>query len=241
MDTSHVKKLYNQSVGGSPTSYEYSRWGESSQKKASYYNTRRALEKNVLSRFTNCTSILEVGPGPGTWTKLLLGINPNASYDLVDISVEMLKQAKNNLADFPNVNFIESDILEFSSTTSYDGFFSSRIIEYVPDKAKAIAIITDRLRPGAVGFISTKTPQSNRLINLRKMSELHRKQITAPELVHLLEQHHCTVVEVINITSVFPLLQSGTLDRILTRVSAWLPFSLTKYWSESYGIIFTKQ
>lgn len=240
MDTANVKEFYNQAVGSSPTTYEYSRWEKSAQKKASFRNTKWALERYVIPRFVKCKNILEVGPGPGTWTKLLLGVNPQARYNLVDISREMLAQAQHNLTGQSNVRFVESDILDFSSNEQYDGFFSSRIIEYVPDKAKAISIITQHLVPGAVGFISTKTPQTDRPFRRHALTELHKNQIPAQELTALLIANGCTVKSIINVTSVFPLVQSGWLDICLTRVSAWLPFSLTKWWSESYGIIFQK-
>ncbi len=103
--------------------------------------------------------VFELGPGPGTWTKELLTIAPQATYHLVDISEEMLKQAKGNLKGFPNITFTQSDILDFVPQQQYDFFFSSRIIEYVPDKDRAIKIIASALKPGAYGYLVTKTPQ----------------------------------------------------------------------------------
>jgi SAM-dependent methyltransferase len=241
METKDVKDFYNKSVGESKNSYEYDRWQKNSQGKASYISTLQAVEKFALPYLNSVTSVFELGPGPGTWTKVLLQRNPTASYDLVDISEEMLKQAKAALSDVSNIRFINSDILDFVTDKKYQFFFSSRIIEYVPNKEKAVQIISNSLEAGSYGYIVTKTPHPGRFWGIKNNSAVHQTQVAPAELKCLFEKADCEIVKVVNVTSVFPGLRSGGLDRLLTVLCGYLSFTVTQYVSESYAIIFKKK
>lgn len=102
MKSESVREIYNQQAqtkfGGD---YEYRRWFSDELKKAGYQMTRESICYHFLggNLFYDC---LELGPGAGTWTKLFLEKYPEAEFDLVDISSEMLKLAKENLDKFIN-------------------------------------------------------------------------------------------------------------------------------------------
>jgi SAM-dependent methyltransferase len=241
METGDVREFYNKTVGGSQNKYEFNRWQKTSQARASYISTREAVVVYVLPLLKNASNILELGPGPGTWTKLLIEEAPTAAFDLVDISNEMLKQAREALADSSRVAFINSDILEFTPTKKYDFFFSSRIIEYVPDKQKAIQIVSDSLISDSYGYIVTKTPHPKRFWGRKNQSPIHQHQVSCKELKRILEANNCSVLKVVNVTSVFPGLSNGFMDRQLTILCNFLPFSMSQYLSESYALIFRKK
>ncbi len=243
MDTKEVKELYNTTLKASRNPYEEERWFKSPQRRAGYASTRSAVEQYALPHLQDGTNIqvFELGPGPGTWTKLLLQKAPAAHFDLVDISEEMLKQAAAALATHQNVNFIVSDILDFVPARQYDYFFSSRIIEYVPDKDKAVQIIAESLKSGAYGYIVTKTPQKRRPFGKPVTTPLHMQQVAALELARLFESHGCSVIRKVNVTCVFPGLRSSIADRVLSRVCRFLPFAAGHLVSESYALVFKKK
>lgn len=242
MQTSDIKEFYNTSLKASPNRYEHDRWFKNAQRKAGFVSTKSAVERYALPLIDDKTeNIFELGPGPGTWTKLLLQKSPKAHYDLVDISEEMLAQAKESLPQDADITFIVSDILDFKPERSYDFFFSSRIIEYVPDKDKAVSIIASSLKSGAYGYIVTKTPQQKRGFGTPITSPVHGQQVGPDELVALFEKHNCTVKQRVHVTCVFPGLRSGLADRLLTTICRWLPFPWCTPVSESYALVFVKK
>ena len=167
------------------------------------------VSRIVLPIIEKNFSVLEVGPGPGTWTKVLLSNKEIARYDIVDISEEMLRQAKDNLHEFEQINFVHSDILDFVPKEQYDFFFSSRFIEYVNDKEKVVDTIFKSLKPGGKGYLSTKTPQYGRFMSKKVNSPVHQGQISAKKLRELFERRGFKVKKIINVNSVFPGLNSG--------------------------------
>lgn len=241
METSEIKDFYNTNLQKIDIPYEQQRWFKSPQTKAGYDNTKSALTTYALPHIGDAVDVLEFGPGPGTWTKCLLKKAPHAHYDLVDISEEMLKQASFALSDYTNIQYITSDILDFKPKKQYDFFLSSRIIEYVPQKDRAIQTIAQSLKSGAYGYLVTKTPQYKRIFGKPISSPMHRHQVSPSVLTKLLTQNGCVVCKTIHVTCVFPLAHSGVLDRLLTKLCRLLPFTLSLPVSESYAIVFQKK
>lgn len=222
--------------------YESARWGMSPLQSAQYDMTAQTIRQHILPVLKNAEHILEVGPGPGTWTKLLLEANPDAEFTLVDISAAMLAQARAALIQNANVAFVESDLLRFQANEKFDGFFSSRAIEYMPDKTAAAAAISSILSRGAYGAIITKTPKYffDRLRG-RKVADLHRGQISSRELARVLQTAGLEIVGVYAATATVPLIGSVFLNRavfaLIRRLSLFYPFTL---FTESYCVIFKK-
>ncbi len=241
MKSKDVKEIYNTTLRNSKTTYEQSRWFTSPQAQAGYESTKSAILKYAMPYISDTMKVLELGPGPGTWTKILLQKAPNAHYDLVDISSEMLKQAAENLSIHSNIHYITSDILSFSQQVHYDFFFSSRMIEYVGDKKSAVAVIAGALKPNGYGYIVTKTPQYNRIFSNQVQSAFHQDQIGPDLLKSLFEEAGCRIIKRVHVTCVFPKLRSGTLDKVLTRICRRLPFRIGMPVSESYALIFQKK
>lgn len=222
--------------------YENTRWKKNAMQEAQYDMTAEMFHLHVLPAAKGAARILEVGPGPGTWTKLLLGANPEAQYTLVDISEEMLEQAREALAGRANVTFVESDFLAFESPQPFDFFLSSRAIEYMPDKAAAASKIASLLARGARGAVITKTPKLlfNRLRG-RNIADLHKWQIAPRPLAQTLKETGLRILAIYPVTATVPLFNSATLNRLayrmLRRFPLIFPFSL---FTESYGILFQK-
>lgn len=237
------KEFYDKVMPGKlGEDYERARWRATPLQSAQYEMTAQTIRQHILPVLTNATRILEIGPGPGTWTKILLEANPKAAFTLVDISATMLARAKAELAHNANVAFVESDLLNFSASEKFDGFFSSRAIEYMPDKAATSGTIAALLSSGAYGAIITKMPKPLfDHLRGRKSGVLHQSQIAPFALSKLLHSAGLRVKRVRMATATVPGVGSALLNRIafqmLHRLPLVFPFTL---FAESYCVVFEK-
>lgn len=222
--------------------YEQGRWDATPFLKAQYQMMNELLQKKVLPLVAGSMNILEVGPGPGTWTKKLLEAEPNAHYTLVDISSEMLGQSRSALAEHENIEFLESDFVEFQHAPTFNFFFSSRAIEYMPDKKLAVAKIASLLAAGGKGVLITKTPKPgfDRLRG-RTISPLHRGQIGPSELARLVRDAGFVVDGVDIATATVPGLHAPLLNKLAYALLSRIPFVRPLFiFSESYLLRFHK-
>lgn len=236
-----VKEKYNKDIRlkfGSD--YEKNRWFKDDFSRSGYDAMFASIRRYAVpGDFKNC---LELGPGHGTWTNVFLDSYPEANYDLVDISSEMLDLVKSRFSRQKNIRYFETDFLDFSNDKVYDFFFSSRVIEYIVDKELLIKKIYSVLGAGARGFIITKTPKYLRLKLMgKKVSEFHSHQIEARMLVELLQKAGFTNIEVRPITFVWPLWRSASMNRMLYKLFGEKKLnSLSQFFSESYSVSFKK-
>lgn len=235
------KRFYNQDMPSKQgADYEAARWHASPILEAQFGAMRDTVRRLAVPAFTGAGSLLEVGPGPGTWTKELLNALPAVSITAVDISSEMLERARAHLAPYGDrVKYVEHDFTTYRAEHSFDAFFSSRAIEYMPDKALAARSIASLLRARGVGVLVTKTPKPffNR-IRGRVLSPLHQGQVSPKELTRILEEAGLMVERITIATVTIPGLRSAFLNRMLYRALKYLPF--ISLFSESYAIRFRK-
>lgn len=222
--------------------YEGARWRANPLLSAQYRMMTDVITRLINPNIRRASRVLEVGPGPGTWTKFFLEVNPTAQYTLVDISREMLAQAREKLSEHTNVSFTESDFLAFESVQPFDFFFSSRAIEYMLDKQVAVRKISSLLAPGAYGAVVTKMPKPFfDWARGRSSRTLHSAQIHPTTLSRLLRANGLTIREVRIATATVPLINSATLNefvyRRLSRFPLFFPFTL---FAESYLVTFRK-
>lgn len=244
METDEIKTVYNKIVKDKHQGeYEYNRWFKTPILKAGYDMTRRSIEYHLLSDSgASFHNYLELGSGAGTWTKLFAEKYNNACFDLVDISSEMLGIAKNALVKYRNVNFFESDFLEFNPEKNYDFFFSSRAIEYFPDKNLLAEKIVNLLKDGGRGFIITKTPKYlRRKILGKKTSAFHENQIDPRKLGRVLKEKGCGEIEIFPVTVSFPLFGSVCVNMFLYKIFCKYHLNfVSRFFSESYCIKFKR-
>lgn len=223
--------------------YERGHWFKNPVSRANYEMTRRSIIKHFLKDISNFEDYLELGPGPGTWTKLFIEKNSTANFDLVDISSGMLGLAKQSLTNSNSIRYFEKDFLDFKSDKKYDLFLSSRVLEYINDKDLAVRKISDLLRSGGRGFIITKTPKSLRHKLLgRRLPKIHQQRISPENLARLLLKNKMEDIEIYPITIIFPLLRSAFMNNFLYELFGNFRLNIvSKFFSESYGIKFRKQ
>jgi trans-aconitate methyltransferase len=240
MNAMDPKKFYNEEMPEKlGPNYERARWHSDSFREAQYDMMRTVMRRVVAPRVRGAHAILEVGPGQGTWTRFLFEANPDAHYTLVDISAEMLARAEANLPRALAVSLVESDFLQFISAQPFDIMFSSRAIEYMPDKAAVATKITSLLAPGGYAILATKMPK--RLLDSlsgRTLSELHQGQISPGELAGFLRDAGLSVSEIRMATATVPGFKSALLNRVAFVLLSRFPFTrLTAMFAESYVII----
>lgn len=243
MKTEDVKNIYNEAI---PKvfhgNYEHHRWFHSALARADYDATKRSIYAHVLDRKPTFRDYLELGQGAGTWTAEFIAYNPTAFFDAVDISKEMIALAKGKLGESARIRYFEGSFLDFDSDKKYDLFFSSRVIEYIPDVDAVAKKITSLLKPGGQGFIITKTPKylRNRLL-FRKESALHKGQISPATLKDVLEKNGLRDVAMYPVTMHFPLMRSATINRMLYAIFYRCKLDrLSQFFAESYCVRFSK-
>lgn len=184
--THEVKELYEREVAGKYRGdYEFRRWFLTERLRLDYVMTRAALAEHL--RDVVFSSCLEVGPGSGIFTTLAFRRNPEAHFDLLDISEEMKRQFFLEMRAGAGVRYIVDDILthDFGADT-YDLFYSVRAVEYVDDKAALFRKVFQLLRPGGKGVVVTKNPGYARAERGATTRRQHRGKVDDDKLVRLL-------------------------------------------------------
>jgi trans-aconitate methyltransferase len=179
MENKEIKALYNTLVDGETyeKDFEFKRWFIRDRNRAEYAMTYMAIKQHVADlTFNTC---LEVGPGPGTWTRLLYRVNQNATYELVDITEAMREQFMLEMRSLPNVHYHVADIMEFEVSQPFDLFFSSRAVEYFDNKPGFFKKLSSFVKNGGEGVIVTKNPYHG----VRKSKEpQHQGQIAMVDM-----------------------------------------------------------
>lgn len=192
LDTNFVRDRYNVDVHEKfEDNYEFKRWFRSKRSWLDYYMTHQSIVHHLSDiTFKTC---FELGPGPGTWTRLLYRSNPQANFKLLDISTEMKHQFELEMRTLKNINYTIGDFLQYDDESKYDLFFSSRAFEYIPDKKLAIRKIYNMLNYGGKCLIITKNPH----FRTKQTSNdiLHSSQISSIELSRLLDDAKFTSIK----------------------------------------------
>lgn len=237
MNTIDAKKFYNEVMPGKQgADYEYARWHKNAVASVGYEQTKASIEE-ALCKDKLIISILEVGPGAGTWTKLLLASYPEAQLTLLDISKEMLDRTREALPETP-ITYVESSFGEYVPSEAFDYLFSSRMLEYMEDKALFATQVSKLLKSGAKGCFITKYPHYLRQRLMGKtIPAFHTGQITPAELKRHFKDAGLTVTTCRAVTVSVPFFKSAFLNKWVGKLVRALPLNpLTNFMVESYLI-----
>lgn len=110
------------------------------------------------------SKVIEIGCGAGRDALHL--VQNGYEYLGTDISKSLLDYTAQKL---PDAKFAVSDIYDLSYDGSFDAFWCSAVIIHIPKKrlAEALGSLYRLLRPGGIGFISTKQGNLETLEPLR--------------------------------------------------------------------------
>lgn len=131
----------------------------------------------------NAPKILDIGAGTGLLSHLILNRFDNAQFTLIDISADMLSQARERFGDNDNFTYIEADYSSYSFTKPYDIVVSSLSIHHLTDeeKAKLYKCIYTQLNNGGI-FINGDQFLSRTIKGELRNMEWWRHKIEATEL-----------------------------------------------------------
>lgn len=187
-----VRKYYDDYVKN--IDYEKKRWFKDKASEEKYSETEKAINFHLNNRFKD---VLEIGCGPGTWSRILLKHTKNLV--LLDISKEMLRQAKKRLKkEKLKIAYVCSDFENFKTKKKFDLIFSSRAIEYMPNKERVIKKINGFLKDGGKVIIITKNPMRRwkHLIFKKDVEKIHKNWISIKEFKNLLEKFKFKKIEI---------------------------------------------
>ncbi len=235
----YVKNYYDNFLSKSKVSYAFHRWHETVVHEEHYFQTKKVLEKAF-----SCISgnVLEIGGGDGSWTLLYIEKCDHITY--MDISEEMLLQAKKNLSKYQNkINFIQGDFMSNNlASSSFDKIISIRNFEYFKDKNFAVSEFNRLLKSNGELLIITKSKHYSFHTKLHKKT-LHSDQVTPNEFVEMLKKNNFEILEFY--PAIFGKLLKFWIFRKISRITflfilktnyKMIPKSILGYFSESFYV-----
>ena len=134
--------------------YRDAQWINSLPAEYHYQATRNILLTEL--KLSGSENILEIGCGPGTWTRELQA--NSRAITALDLSFGMISQARSYVAN-PKVSFIQGDFISVAfPDMQYDRIVSVRVLEYFKDKKLVLEKCYSLLNPGGRLVIITKSP-----------------------------------------------------------------------------------
>ena len=120
--------------------YDYqSHWKDNEGKKPveqKNWFPKQVIKLHEMLKNRKFSSVLEIGCGDGRITKELLKHYNIETYDAVDISLDRIENAKNNVENLKgicSIQFFASSFQEFSSEKKYDLVIAAELLMHVPD------------------------------------------------------------------------------------------------------------
>src|ERR671911_1039951 len=91
--------------------------------------------------------VMDAGCGSGLLTKQLVKKVPRGKVYAVDIDSNMIKQARNNLQSFDNVEIMQSSFTDIRLPQKLDVVFSNSALHWLQDHRKVFRIFWEMLKP----------------------------------------------------------------------------------------------
>ena len=91
--------------------------------------------------------VMDAGCGSGLLTKQLAKQVPRGKVCAVDIDSNMIKQAKNNLQFFDNIEIIQSSLTDIKLPRKLDVIFSNSALHWIQDHREAFQNFWEMLKP----------------------------------------------------------------------------------------------
>jgi trans-aconitate 2-methyltransferase len=108
--------------------------------------------KKVMDRLSlrGSETVLDAGCGTGKLTRELLELLPNGRVFALDVSLNMLRAARANLANHfgKKVQFIAADLIAMPFRELFDGIFSTAAFHWVIDHDRLFQALYRALKPG---------------------------------------------------------------------------------------------
>lgn len=105
--------------------------------------------------------VMDAGCGSGLLTKQLAKKVPRGKVYAVDIDSNMIKQARNNLQLFDNVEIMQSSFTDIRLPQKLDVVFSNSALHWLQDHRKAFRIFWEMLKPTHINDKNTANTSNN--------------------------------------------------------------------------------
>jgi ubiquinone/menaquinone biosynthesis C-methylase UbiE len=148
----HIEGIFDEAA----SYYQQLRWFKTRLTRLEYAQTEAALLAELQPRQDG--RYLEIGCGPGTWTKPVAA--RSAEVVALDISANMLEQAKKYIGSTGHVTFVHGDAAQYQPEGQLTGLFSLRVLEYVQGWQDMLTRASAHVESGGRVVICTKTPCS---------------------------------------------------------------------------------
>ena len=117
--------------------------------------TRPAADLLARVPLASANRVADLGCGPGNSTALLRARWPDAEIDAIDVSPEMLKDAR---ASGVKARFVEADIATWVPKDAYDVIYSNAALQWVPEHAALFPRLLSFVRKG--GALAVQVPRN---------------------------------------------------------------------------------
>lgn len=236
----YVRDYYNQHLQGLDKDYIDERWFSSKVTEFDYWETRKTLQHALRAQKEG--DILEIGPGDGVWTDLMLPLKKRLA--LLDQSEEMIKRAQKRLAEHADITYYTGDFSTTPIDGTFDLIFAVRCFEYFENKERDVEKMHALLNDNGRLIIVTK----NRSYVSPSRKKLHTGQLTKKEMVALLRSKGFAVEGVyattLRIKSKFWISRAlfGALHTLHLATNGWftIPYLFDKM-TESYTYVATRR
>ena len=135
------------------------------------YRTRAARDLLARIDLREVRFAVDLGCGPGNSTALLAERWPEAEIVGVDSSASMLERAR---AAYPDMTWIQADLADWYTQTPQDLVFANASLHWVPDHAKLLQNLCERLCSG--GILAFQMPFNQQ----QPVAEIYHRLIMSP-------------------------------------------------------------
>lgn len=146
----------------------------------------------LAADWVNCANdtprILDLGAGTGLFSSFIRSKYPKASLTLIDLSEEMLKEARSRFAGDSAVSYIEADYTSYPYTEKYDAIISSLSIHHLthPAKKALFRLIHEHLIDGGIFVNADQAAGSTAFLDsyyMQQWEDAIRKTSLSPEAI----------------------------------------------------------
>ncbi|MFJ1311512.1 trans-aconitate 2-methyltransferase [Agrobacterium sp. P15N1-A] len=122
-------------------------WSPAQYLKFEDHRTRPASDLLARVPHANCSSVVDIGCGPGNSTELLVERFSTAQVSGIDSSPTMIEAAKKRL---PNVSFEVADIEDWQPASTPDLLFANAVLQWVPNHRSLFPRLASYLSSGGI-------------------------------------------------------------------------------------------
>mgnify|MGYP000744448490 CR=1 FL=1 len=143
---------------------------------AHHYFTLLHFNDLLNQNSSNINTYLEVGGGHGLYiSEAIKNIDSKARFDLVDISSSSLNIAKKMISN-DTVNYILSDVFDYSPAITYDFITMGEVLEHVEDPLALLEKLHALLSDDGKLFITTPTnaPAIDHIYLFKNIDEINK-------------------------------------------------------------------